>query len=408
MPVAHVALTLTLFGFSALTFVSTKMLVYAQVVLAFFFIRSLSLGAFEIFSSACLQKWFVRRRGRALTAVSTAQALGISVIGLLVSWVVKHYSWRVAARSGALLNIIMVFITGMCLRSDPRHCGLLPDGDELVLEAANTHDCTSSNGDTKEGEGVSLVPQQAVASPGVFEELPSGLWQFYTFSFFFSVIYGASDFYMVGIVAESAGVSGHIDVARQIFLPLAVVQGVMSPVVGEAMDRFRSMELSFLLVGIQGLGGGIATIILCFASTPLIAMTYAILRGLAFSIHFALLNSGLVFAVMGVTPDRIGRVLGKNSMAGIAGTGVGPFCYGIANDTFGTFRRSLQVSSSPLLLLGLIFVIHACRTWAVRRRTLPADVLDEAKVKAVAVFGKSSETPDELSSMDLELEMSSD
>mmetsp|Transcript_63349 Transcript_63349/g.120000 ORF Transcript_63349/g.120000 Transcript_63349/m.120000 type:complete len:181 (-) Transcript_63349:200-742(-) len=170
------------------------------------------------------------------------------------------------------------------------------------------------------------------------------------------------------------------------------------------MDRCRSIEVSFLLLGFCGLAGCIATNILGFASTPLAAFTYAILRGLSFSIQFALLNSGLIFATMGVTPDRIGHVLGKNSLAGIAGTGVGPLCYGIANDALGTFKSSLQVSSSPLLLLGCIFLVRACRTWAVRRRTLPEE---EAKEYPAAIFGKSGETFDELSPVDLEPEMSS-
>ena len=62
-----------------------------------------------------------------------------------------------------------------------------------------------------------------------------------------------------------------------------------------------------------------------------------------------------------VSRGSIGRALGLNQFASIAGTGVGPLLYGIAKDFLGNFRGALQASSAPHLLLGLFFLWRALR-----------------------------------------------
>jgi hypothetical protein len=45
-------------------------LLYAQVVFLFLFLRGLSLGVCETYTSTCVQQWFVQKRGRAVSLLN--------------------------------------------------------------------------------------------------------------------------------------------------------------------------------------------------------------------------------------------------------------------------------------------------------------------------------------------------
>eukprot|EP00928_Gymnodinium_smaydae_P097934 TRINITY_DN898_c2_g1_i6.p1 TRINITY_DN898_c2_g1~~TRINITY_DN898_c2_g1_i6.p1 ORF type:complete len:527 (-),score=71.41 TRINITY_DN898_c2_g1_i6:1010-2590(-) len=388
---AHFTLALTLAGFSAARYQSMKFFVYVEVIVSFFFLRALSLGALEICPNACLQRWFVRRRGRAVSLVGTAQWIGISLLGLVVAWLVSQYSWRRAAMAGASLNMITAVVTALFLRSGPEDCGLLPDGDGRVLENVKDPDRAVDS----ERAGIELVEQEeTTASQLLDEKVSAGLWQIYIFSFFFSVAYSASDFYMMEIIAENPGANDRIDIAGHIFAPLALVCGFFSPILGELVDRYRSVELTFFFIGVAGCFACIATVILCFASTPLAAITYSLLRGMSFAVFFAIISSGLAFAAMGIPSNVIGSYLGKNAFANIAGTGVGPLGFGLANDFMKSFDPSLLAASVPMGLIGISFVLRSYQMRRANGARTHEQLVDETPVHSADVIGKSNTVAD--------------
>ena len=69
--------------------------------------RSLSLGALDTFPNACLQQWFVRRRGFAAALMNVVFQLGMAVQAPLLQNLVLARGWRTAAVVGAAGNLAL-------------------------------------------------------------------------------------------------------------------------------------------------------------------------------------------------------------------------------------------------------------------------------------------------------------
>lgn len=348
IPIAQVVLSLTLLCFSASQHVSQVVLVYLQVAVLFFFLRGLSLGALETFPGACIQKWFVQRRGRASTWVNALQQLGLAVMAPVISWLVANVGWRQTAWLGALVNASLAIPSVMILRSTPESFGLLPDGEPLgtVVTKGKVPDAKFE---------VAQVP--ASSSEGApTSVLPRGLWQLYTFSFLFSFMFGGHDFEMVAMIREAGGEAGGVNVAMHIFFPMALIAALFGTIVGEVMDTCSAgPTLALFLLGGCGVVTCFMTNLLHYAGTPAVALSYGLLRGTTQAVYGPLLNAGLAFAAFGVHRSMIGRALGNNRFFVLAGTSCGPLVYGVTKDVLGSFGLGLQLSSIPILCLALHF-----------------------------------------------------
>ena len=139
-------------------------------------------------------------------------------------------------------------------------CGLLPDGvddeEEVNLKAASPEDSgllraskvtartfaaskSSFSGTNfplrkspKESNPEETSKEDAARAPS-FEVRK--LWPHLLFSFFYAVMYGGSDFYMVEMVAEASGNAKEILVSWHIFWPFALTNALAVPSVGELM-----------------------------------------------------------------------------------------------------------------------------------------------------------------------------
>lgn len=404
--VSQVCLSVTLLCFSVSQRLPAKALKYLEVVVLFFFLRALSLGAMEIFPSSCLQKWFVRQRGRALSTVNTLQQLGNALLAPTISGLVFTIGWRRTARLGAVANLLLVLPTVLLMRKDPEACGLLPDGD--IVEATTVPRVDMATGikcsDTTSIAKLALASGSAdvkavgvVVDPALENQhsLPAGLCPLYVFSFFFAVMFGGCDFEMMGMVAEAGGHAGGVNVAAHIYAPMGLLTAAGGLVFGELMDKCsQGTSLSLISLSLCGFLAFLSTNLLVYASTPELALAYGLLRGLAGAIFQTLLNSGLAFAAFGVDRGRIGRILGLNSAATIAGTGMGPLIYGLAKDHFGSFRATIRASSLPLAILSVLFAGRvarkACRDCHAARSRAPSPAEQDEPVLSGRVFGKAA------------------
>jgi len=83
----------------------------------------------SVFAATVANRWFVKRRGTVLGALSAASATGQLVFLPLLAWLVVHAGWRWAAlavSSGALLVVPLV---ALLMRNDPRDVGLRAYGE---------------------------------------------------------------------------------------------------------------------------------------------------------------------------------------------------------------------------------------------------------------------------------------
>jgi sugar phosphate permease len=80
---------------------------------------------------AVVQRWFApTRRGLALGIVSTGYGLGFATMGALFPWIVARYEWRYAWYFLGACALLMVFLNGLLLRSEPENVGYKPWGEK--------------------------------------------------------------------------------------------------------------------------------------------------------------------------------------------------------------------------------------------------------------------------------------
>ena len=296
-----------------------------------------------------MQQWFHKKRGRAVGVIFTTQWLGQALFGTLIAGIVDRYGWREAAMLGAAVNLALAPVSLLLLRRSPEVCGLIPDGSSpedsailTVVEAPETKD------ELKE------------------EAMPTDLRKFlahFGLTFFYAMMFGGSDFYMVEIIEEASPmpeVSG-VSVPWHIFTPLAVVTSIALPAVGELMDAqsSRSKWLPSGLLALASILGSIATLMLSSIRSWFAAVCYGVLRGISTGILQSLLLAGLCFSAQGVSRAEIGRILGSNLLCNLVGTGSAPFLFGTCRDLFGSFGVSLCVPSVPMLFLAAYFTHQA-------------------------------------------------
>src|SRR5215472_3796797 len=84
----------------------------------------------QVVASATLSRWFVKRRGTAVSALSVATMAGISLLMPGVMWSILRFGWR---ETFVILGVVSL---GLCLpislfvvRDDPERMGLRPDGE---------------------------------------------------------------------------------------------------------------------------------------------------------------------------------------------------------------------------------------------------------------------------------------
>ena len=106
-----------------------------QFIVVWGFIVSLgfNLGLYDTVNSA-VSKWFVRKRGRALSLVTLGGGLGGPVIVPMMAWFIINYGWRTALKfvAGSTLIICLPLAYFFMKDGPPEMYGMLPDGDTII------------------------------------------------------------------------------------------------------------------------------------------------------------------------------------------------------------------------------------------------------------------------------------
>lgn len=110
---------------------SARMTTYAEFALYYGVVLSLGLAATgHVISSATLTRWFVRRRGAAMSLVGAAGMAGISLLVPIVMWCILAFGWRGAVSLLGLVTLAVVLpLSLFVIRDAPERMGLAPDGD---------------------------------------------------------------------------------------------------------------------------------------------------------------------------------------------------------------------------------------------------------------------------------------
>ena len=114
-------------GFILLSFTHS----YIAFLLVFVCILSVGFKAgYNHAMMASINDWFIKRKGLAMSVVSTGSAVGGLVITPLVALVVFTLGWRSAALMSGLAIWLIVIPMALVVKRSPESMGLLPDGEK--------------------------------------------------------------------------------------------------------------------------------------------------------------------------------------------------------------------------------------------------------------------------------------
>ena len=90
-------------------------------------------GGYDNASIPTVTQWFRRKRGLAVSIVSTCNGLGGAVITPLVGLMVLNLGWRASAIISGIVILAVVIPLSLLVRRSPETMGLLPDGDSTSV-----------------------------------------------------------------------------------------------------------------------------------------------------------------------------------------------------------------------------------------------------------------------------------
>src|SRR5499426_78400 len=277
----------------------------------------------QVVASATLSRWFVKRRGTAVSALSVATMAGISLLMPGVMWSILRFGWRETFMIlGGVSLVFCLPISLFVVRDDPERMGLRPDGETPAIASSEV---TAVVERTATGD--------AVRTPS-FWFLSGGL---FTCGFSMSLLsaHGVpmlTDHGFHSMTASTAiGLTGLSSIAA------GMVIGILS-------DRWgRKPMLAFVY-----LLRVVAFILIFYTRDPAVLMLVAILAGLSLTGSFAM-ASALTADIFG--RFSVGSIFGLIFLVHQIGSALGSWLSGYLFDIYGGYGIAFAVACG-LLLVG--------------------------------------------------------
>ena len=86
-----------------------------------------------------VNRWFIKKRGRALGIVATGVPIGVLVFSPLSQYLVLTWGWRATLWFWAAIIAVVLLPAALLVRNKPEDMGLLPDGVSPQQETAPHH-----------------------------------------------------------------------------------------------------------------------------------------------------------------------------------------------------------------------------------------------------------------------------
>lgn len=299
-----------------------------QVYLVLGLVAGVGMSAAFVPCNATVVRWFVRRRGRALSISSSGGSVGNIVAPLAAASLIGSVGWRSSwAVIGVASTAIMLACAAILVR-DPEQRGLRPDGDLPVRGAAELVGGTPSRHRT--AERTASVAHEARFTAG--EAVRTG--SFWMMFVVFLLTWMAVFVPMVHLPAFAEDL-GHSKVAAASVLSAVGVGGLIGRLsMGTASDRVGRRPALAAMMALQVVGfAGLA------ASSGLLPLY---LSAGVFGFSY---GGGVV-----IFPALVGDYFGRASAGAIVGlifagaggpAAAGPFLAGYLFDVTGSYRSSL-------------------------------------------------------------------
>lgn len=321
----------TLLGAACLwnSFISSLWMLF----LGFFVGRLAGQGSMILLPSTVVPQWFIKRRALAFSLLSIGGVIGSAIIPPFNTWLIGNLGWNGVWRlwSGLLL-FFFIPITYFFLYNKPEDLGLLPDNEKI-------HDI----------EDVKLADLESADKSWTLKEAihTHSFWGMLFCQILLPMITTGVVFHFVSILG-SKGLSASS--SSFVLSLLAIVSFPTTFIAGYLLDRIQMHHAAALISFLQFA----ALTMLLFSTSIYTAIAFAIIQGTAMGLQS--INGGLVW------PDyygmkHLGSIRGLVMTAAVIGSAIGPIPFGIAFDTFGTYKEAIIIMMLfPIIGIFLAFI----------------------------------------------------
>lgn len=280
-------------------------------------------GVAPVTISAVVTRWFVRRRGLALSIATTGMAAGQIVIIPLSMYLILLFGWRVTTLwLAGIASLLILPVVALTIKASPAEVGAQPDGDQGLVAAEKR------SGPQQPAPVERPVPLKFALRQRAFWQLSVG---FFFCGFSWSLI-------LTHLVpfALDAGISEMLTANALSFM--SIISVVCSIAMGALSDRYGRNVLLGLVYFVRAL----SFIMLPWVSTVSLLYLFAAIHG-----------SGRLASVpmtSAMTGDQFGRasvgtVFGTILLAHQLGAALGSYSGGYFFDTTGSYFGAFILAS---------------------------------------------------------------
>ena len=324
---------ITMAGFGFILISQINSLVSLYVV----FGLTLSLGyniGYVHGTGAAVAKWFIKKRGQALSILITGNGVGGAVFVPLIAFLIVTFGWRHAAIVVGVATLLIPLPLGFLMRSTPEEMGLVPDGETIPAADDGT--------DSTETDALLEEPDYSV-----MEAMRTKAFWIYVGSMVLRscilssiVVHQIPHLTDVGIPYQQA--SSVLGLMILISVPGRFVFGWMG-------DRFDKRILLFLLCLQQGLG------LFIFVNARSIEVLYL------FVLVYGLSYGGVIPLTQAIRADLFGRrnyatISGVSMSFTTVGTVAAPVLAGVLYDTTQSYALAFYTFIVLICLSGTLFL----------------------------------------------------
>ena len=292
-------------------------------------------------TSAAVAKWFVKKRGRALSFLIVGNGVGGAILVPVIAWLITQYDWRVATLILGIATLAIPLPLSFIVRSTPEEMGLQPDGE------VTKHKDTATD------------PDYSLASPAnnaftdevnltVREALKTRAFWIYAISMILRacilssiVIHQIPHLTDIGIEYQTA--SNVLGLMVLMSIPGRFLFGWLG-------DRFSKRFLLFLSCILQGIG----IFIFINASTLPLLYLFVVVYGLGYG--------GAIPLTVALRADLFGRtnyatIAGITMSLAMIGTVTAPLFAGYLYDTTQSYSLAFYIFIAMIVLSGFFFLM---------------------------------------------------
>lgn len=285
-----------------------------------------------------VSRWFIKKRGRALSIALVASPLGTAIFTFLARDLLKTIGWKGLFIVMGLASWVLVILPAyLWMRSNPEELGMLPDGETAASKTETG---------SKQATAVSTV-QEEEWTLGKLAVSPKALLLFFSYFAFAAngwaqQIHQVPHFIQMGLSKDAA------TVALGMNMTLSVFSMLLLPSLSDFMKRNYAVAISLL---VQALG----TFTLFQASSITMVYVFVVIMGISYMGSY-----GLFSALAADTFGRrsLGTVSGVMAMLGAGGAAVGIYAGGVFYDMLGNYNLLWQIGVACLVLAaGFIMML---------------------------------------------------